>query len=112
MAGKATLEFTDSNFDSDVISSSQPVLVDFWAEWCGPCRALAPTIDALAEEYQGQAKIGKLDIEANQDTAFNFSIASIPTVILFKDGKPHKKFVGLTNKEEFKAAIDALLATA
>ena len=110
MAGASVVEFTDSNFESEVLKSNQPVLVDFWAEWCQPCRMLAPTIDALANEYTGKAKIGKLDTDSNRDVAFKFGIAAIPTVILFKDGQVKKKFVGLTSKEQFKTALDELVS--
>jgi len=110
MASASVVEFTDSNFDNEVIKSGQPVLVDFWAEWCQPCRMLAPTIDALATEYKGKAKIGKLDTDSNRDVAIKFGISAIPTVILFKDGQVQKKFVGLTSKEQFKTALDELVS--
>ncbi|MCL4211657.1 MAG: thioredoxin [Phycisphaeraceae bacterium] len=109
MAGPATLEFTDSNFDREVINSPVPVVVDFWAEWCMPCRMLGPTIDQLAAEFQGKAKVGKVDTDSNRDVSVKFGIQSIPTVMVFKDGKVTKKFVGLTNKEDLKAAINAVL---
>lgn len=110
MAAETVVEFTDSNFDTEVIQASEPVLVDFWAEWCQPCRMLAPTIDALASEYDGKAKVGKLDTDSNRDVAMKFGIAAIPTVILFKDGEVKKKFVGLTSKEQFKSALDELVS--
>ena len=106
MAGSDTLEFTDANFDSEVLNSDQPVLVDFWADWCMPCRALAPTIDELASEYNGKAKVGKLNTENNQDTAVKFNIQSIPTVLVFKGGEVVQKFVGITPKGDFAAALD------
>ena len=109
MAGTATAEFTDANFDTEVLSSDQPVLVDFWAEWCHPCKMLGPTIDEIAEEYAGRAKVGKFDVDANRQTAMNYGITSIPTVILFKNGEPAKKFVGLAQKDEFTAALDQAL---
>ncbi|MBL0922464.1 MAG: thioredoxin [Phycisphaerales bacterium] len=109
MAGKNTLEFTDSNFDSEVIRSSTPALVDFWAEWCMPCRMLGPTIDELADEYAGKIKVGKLDTDSNRDVSVKFNISAIPTILLFKDGQVKQKFVGLTKKADFKAAIDAAL---
>src|SRR3954470_11081267 len=109
MAGQNTLTFTDSEFDQDVLRSEVPVLVDFWAEWCGPCRMLAPTIDEIAEEYKGKAKVGKVDTDSNRGTAMKFSISAIPTIILFNKGQIAKKFVGLTPKKDFKAAIDSLL---
>jgi len=109
MAGANTMEFTEANFDNDVLQAPEPVLVDFWAEWCMPCKALAPTIDELATEYAGRAKIGKIDTDANQSIAAQFGISAIPTVILFHNGEIKEKFVGLRSKQDFKASIDALL---
>lgn len=109
MAGQAVTEFTDSNFDNEVIKSDKPVLVDFWAEWCQPCRMLTPTIEALAGEYQGRAKVGKIDTDSNRDVSFKYGISAIPTVILFKNGEVKKKFVGLTSKDQFKTALDQLV---
>ena len=103
------LEFTDSNFESEVISSDQPVLVDFSATWCGPCKQLSPIIDELATEYDGRAKVGKVDIDQAQDTAAKFGIMSVPTVLLFKGGEKVDQVVGLNSKEFFKQKIDALL---
>ena len=108
MAGNV-LQITDDNFESEVKNSAQPVLVDFWAEWCGPCRMLAPTIEELATEYQGKAKVGKLDTDENRNTAVKFGISAIPTVMIFKNGEVVKKFVGLTPKKDLKAAIDSLI---
>lgn len=110
MAGANTKEFTDSNFETDVLKAKEPVLVDFWAEWCGPCKALGPTIDELATEFAGKAKIGKLDTDANSSTAISYQVQSIPTILLFKDGKVVKKFVGLTPKKDIAAAIDSVTA--
>ena len=109
MAGQHTKEFTDANFENEVLNASEPVLVDFWAEWCMPCKALAPTIDELAGEYAGKAKVGKLDTDKNQSLAAKFGISAIPTVILFKDGEIKEKFVGLRSKKDFMTSIDALL---
>lgn len=109
MAGPDTKTFTDDSFESDVIKSTQPVLVDFWADWCMPCRALGPTIDELATEYKGKAKVGKLDTDANQNTAVKFSIQSIPTIMLFNGGQMVKRWIGVTPKKDFKAALDAIL---
>lgn len=106
MAGKSVLEFTDDNFESEVLQSDQPVLVDFWAEWCMPCRMLAPAIDELGDEFEGKAKIGKLDTDANRDITVKYGINAIPTVILFKDGEIVKKFVGMTNKAEMAEALN------
>ena len=109
MASQSLVQVTDANFESEVLNSDQPVLVDFWAEWCGPCRMLAPTIDEIAEEYKGKAKVGKVDTDGNRNTAMRFGISAIPTIILFNKGQIAKKFVGLTPKRDFKAAIDSLL---
>ena len=107
MASESVQEFTDQNFESEVLKSSQPVLVDFWAEWCMPCRMLAPTIEKIATSYAGKVKVGKVDTDANRDTAMKYGINAIPTVILFKDGQVSQKFVGLRQEKEFKEAIDA-----
>jgi thioredoxin 1 len=109
MAAAGVVEFTDSNFDTEVIKSSVPVLVDFWAEWCQPCRMLTPTIEAIAGEYQGKAKVGKVDTDSNREISVKYGIQAIPTVILFKDGQVAKKFVGLTPKDQFKSALDSLV---
>ena len=108
MASENVKEFTDSNFDTEVLNSSEPVLVDFWAEWCMPCRALAPTIDKIAKDYAGKVKVGKVDTDSNRDISIKFGINAIPTVILFKDGQVAQKFVGLKQEKDFKAAIDGL----
>lgn len=112
MASQSIVQFTDENFDSEVINSQTPVLVDFWAEWCGPCRMLAPTIDELAEEYKGRVKVGKVDTDASRQTAMKFSISSIPTVILFKNGQIVQKLSGLRGKKEFKTLLDTALGAA
>ncbi len=103
------VEITDANFETEVTNSSVPVLVDFWAEWCGPCRMLAPTIEELATEYEGKAKIGKLNTDDNRDTAVKFGISAIPTVIIFNNGEVAKKLVGLSSKKDLKAAMDELV---
>ena len=89
------LEFTDANFQDEVLDAEQPVLVDFWAEWCGPCKMLGPIIDELAKEYEGKAKIGKVDIDNNRDAAVKFNIQSIPSIIIFKNGEEVNRFVGI-----------------
>ncbi len=110
MASDALHELTDSNFDTEVIRADIPVLVDFWAECCQPCRMLAPTIEEIADEYKGKAKVGKLDTDANRETSMKYNISAIPTVILFKDGEVQKKFVGLTSKDQFKTALDDVVS--
>src|SRR5258708_38665670 len=107
MADGNIAEFTDENFEAEVIKSKTPVLVDFWAEWCGPCRMLAPTIEKLAKDYVGKVKVGKLDTDANREVAMKFGISAIPTVILFKDGQVSQKFVGLRQETAFKATLHA-----
>ena len=110
MAGSGVLEFNNANFQSQVLNDPGVVLVDFWAEWCVPCRMLAPTIDQIAQEFAGKVKVGKLDTDANQDTAVNYDIRSIPTLIVFKGGQVVKKFVGLTNKAQLATALGELTA--
>ena len=109
MASTAVFEFTDANFATEAMQSSQPVVVDFWAEWCAPCRALAPVIDELAGDFEGTAKIGKIDIEANKEVAQQFGIMSIPTVVVLKDGQLVKKFVGTSSKEDLAAAVNGAM---
>ena len=108
MASEDVLEFTDTNFDADVIESDVPVLVDFWAEWCQPCHMLTPTIDELAADYKGKVKVGKVDTDANRDVSIKYGISAIPTIILFSGGEIVKKFVGLTSKEQFESALNEL----
>jgi len=106
MAAENVQTFTDSNFEQTVLQSGQPVLVDFWAEWCGPCKRLGPTIDQLASEYVGKITVGKLNVDENPNTAIKFQIRGIPAVMLFKGGQIIESVVGLAPKEEFKKAID------
>jgi thioredoxin 1 len=106
MAGNDTLTFTDTTFDEDVLNSEVPVLVDFWAEWCGPCRMMGPTVDQVATDYAGKVKVGKLDVDANQQTAMRYGIRGIPTVLLFKDGKVVEQKVGAIGKPEFQKMLD------
>ena len=109
MASANVLELTDDNFETEVLQASVPSLVDFWAEWCMPCKMLAPMIDEVADEYAGKIKVGKMDTDSCRDTAMKFGINAIPTLILFKDGEMVKKFVGLQQKADLSTAIDELV---
>ena len=103
------IELTDADFDEVVHSSDMPVLIDFWAPWCGPCRMMAPIIEEIAKESSGKAKVCKLNTDEARDSAVEFGINAIPTLILFKDGQVKKKWVGLTSKKNITTAIDELL---
>ena len=103
------LELTDADFDKLINGSDVPVLVDFWAPWCGPCKMMSPILEELAVEYQGKAKICKVNTDESRDSALEFSIQAIPTIILFKDGQIQKKWVGLTSKKDMSEAIEELL---
>ena len=107
MASENVKEFTDQNFETEVLKSNQPVLVDFWAEWCMPCRMLTPTIEKIAKDYVGKVKVGKVDTDANRDISVKYGINAIPTVILFKNGQVAQKFVGLRQERDFRDALDA-----
>jgi thioredoxin 1 len=107
MASASTLEFTDANFESEVLKSPVPVLVDFWAEWCMPCRMLTPTIDAIAAETVGTAKVGKVNVDQHQGIAMKYGIQSIPTVMMFKNGQMVKKWVGVVQKGTLTEALSA-----
>ena len=106
MAGDGVHTFTDGNFDADVLKSGAPVLVDFWAEWCGPCKRLAPTIDALADDYAGKVTIGKLNVDENPNTPGKYNVRGIPALLLFKGGQLVDQVVGLQPKENIKQVID------
>jgi thioredoxin 1 len=110
MAAVNVETFTDGNFDATVLKAGVPVLVDFWAEWCGPCKRLAPTIDQLATDYAGKVTIGKLNVDDNPNTAFKFQIRGIPAVLLFKNGEVVDQVVGLAPKEDFVKVLDRHLA--
>jgi len=99
MAGKHTLVFTDQNFEQEVLKSDRPVLVDFWAEWCAPCRMMAPTIEVVATEYADRAKVGKLNMDENLVVPSRYRIRSIPSLLLFKDGQVQEQVVGVTSKD-------------
>ena len=102
------LEVTDANFE-ELVNAGKPMVLDFWAEWCGPCRIVSPIIDELATEYEGKVTIGKMDVDNNNDVVAQFGIRNIPTVLFFKDGKLVDKQVGAAQKSAFVAKIDALL---
>lgn len=102
MAGANTQTFTDANFDEQVLKAEMPVMVDFWATWCGPCQMAGPVVDQLATDYLGKVKIGKLDVDANQQTAAKYGVMSIPTVILFKDGKEVARKVGFAGRPMYE----------
>lgn len=106
MASQNVHEFTDANFEGEVVSSDTPVLVDFWAEWCAPCRTLSPIIDAIAEDFAGRAKVGKVNTDNSRDIAFRYGINALPTIILFKNGEPVKKWIGFQRKEALAAALE------
>jgi thioredoxin 1 len=103
---------SDASFENEVASASQPVLVDFWAEWCGPCRMIAPILENLADEYSGSLKIAKLDVDANPQTAMKFGVQSIPTLLLFKGGEPVERIVGYMPKERLLSKIKPYLEVA
>ncbi len=110
MAGEHVLELSDETFDEQVLNADVPVLIDFWAEWCGPCKALTPVIEDLAEEYGDKIKVCKVNTDANREISVRFSISAIPTVMLFTNGEIREKFVGLRNKKEFQAILDRVIA--
>jgi thioredoxin 1 len=99
-------EFSDQNFDAEVLKSSQPVLVDFWAPWCGPCRMIAPLVEELAKDYADSVKVGKLNIDDSPSTAANFGVSSIPTIMIFKGGEVVERFVGVQTKKRLQEALD------
>ena len=105
-----TIKFTDANFQVEVLKSDRPVLVDFWAEWCGPCRAVGPMINELAQKYEGTVKVGKLNIDENPQATSGFEITSIPAVLLFNHGKVVETFVGVQSKERYEQALNAVAA--
>jgi len=106
----ADIVLTDQNFDAEVLQSETPVLVDFWAAWCTPCRIVTPIVEELAKEYDGKLKVGKLNVDENQEYSGKYNVMSIPTILLFKNGQPVKSVIGAQSKENFKKAIDEVLA--
>ena len=107
--GPDVIKFSDANFDAEVVKSNLPVLVDFWAEWCGPCRMMGPVLDELAPLYKGKVKIGKLNVDESPETPGQFGVMNIPTLILFKGGKEAARFVGANSKSDLQKKIDAAL---
>lgn len=109
MASSNVMEFTTQNWDQEVVKSAKPVLVDFWAPWCGPCRMLAPTIDRLAEKFAGRVKVGKLNIDDHQEVAVQYSISSIPQVLIFQGEKLAERMVGFTAEKDLEKVILGIL---
>jgi thioredoxin 1 len=112
MSGVNTLTFTDATWDSEVLNSEVPVLVDFWAEWCGPCRMMSPTVDAVADAYAGRAKVGKLNVDDNGATSMRYNVRGIPTLLLFKGGKVVEQKVGAVGKADVQKMLDAHVSAA
>jgi thioredoxin 1 len=104
-----TVNITSDNFDSEVLQSEQPVLMDFWAEWCGPCKMIAPILDQIADEYKGRLQIAKLDVEENQAIAMKYGVRSIPTLMLFKGGVVEAQHIGMLSKEQLITLLDSKL---
>jgi thioredoxin 1 len=104
-----TMKFNSDNWQSEVLDSEKPVLVDFWAPWCGPCKFIGPIVEELAGDYDGRVKVGKVNVDDNKELAVQFGIRGIPTVMIFKGGQVASSFVGLRSKEDLSAALDAVL---
>tara|TARA_B110000438_G_C15435651_1_gene488153 strand:+ start:72 stop:398 length:327 start_codon:yes stop_codon:yes gene_type:complete len=106
---KLVNEFTDDNFENDVTKSDIPVLIDFWATWCGPCKAIAPLIEEIAEQYDGKVKVGKLDVDQNQNSAMKFGVRSIPTLLIMKNGEVINQIVGSVPKSEITDKLELII---
>jgi thioredoxin 1 len=106
MAANGILEVTDGNFDSTVLKSNEPVMVDFWAAWCGPCKALAPIVDEVAVAYQGKVKVGKMDVDASPVTPQRYGVRGIPTLLIFKGGQVQEQIVGLVSRDKIEKALN------
>ena len=111
MASSSILTLSESNFDEQVLKSPVPVLVDFWAEWCGPCRMIAPLLEELAAEYDGKIKIGKVNVDDNQQLAGDYRVSAIPTLLVFMKGDVQETIVGLKSKRDLKASLDRLISS-
>jgi len=109
MSGESVIHVNEGTFDAEILKSDTPALVDFWAPWCGPCRAIAPVLDEIAEEYKGKVKVAKVNVDENRKLAGNHGVQSIPTMILFKNGKAQDKLIGLVPKERLKELMDKAL---
>ncbi|MCZ6468688.1 MAG: thioredoxin [Candidatus Dadabacteria bacterium] len=110
MASDAIIELSDSTFESEVVNSDLPVLVDFWAPWCGPCRAIAPLVEEISSSYEGKIKVGRMNVDENQSTTMKFGIRSIPTIIMFKGGEAVDQIIGAVPKGEIERVVDKSLA--
>jgi thioredoxin 1 len=110
MASEAIVEVSDSNFESEVVNSDVPVLIDFWAPWCGPCRAIAPIVEEISSTYEGKIKVGKMNVDENQATTMKFGIRSIPTLIMFKGGEAIDQIIGAVPKGEIERVVEKSLA--
>lgn len=106
----ADLVFTDSNFQKEVLESQTPVLVDFWAAWCAPCRIVSPIVEELSTEYNGKLKVGKLDVDANSQTSQTYGIMSIPSIVIFQNGQPVKTLIGAQSKDNYKKEIEQVFS--
>ncbi|MCZ6791619.1 MAG: thioredoxin [Candidatus Dadabacteria bacterium] len=110
MASDSIIELSDSTFETEVVKSDLPVLVDFWAPWCGPCRAIAPIVEEISSSYEGKIKVGRMNVDENQSTTMKFGIRSIPTIIMFKGGEAVDQIIGAVPKGEIERVVDKSLA--